>query len=557
MKKTISILLIAVLAFALLTACGSKNEAADAAAAGAATPDSAPAAEAAPAEEAAAPTGHINALLTSEPSSLDCARFLGIVDRVILHNITEPLTRIVDGIVTEAGAEKVDVSDDGLVYTFHIRENYWSDGVRVTANDYCWALLRESDPANAWSFASDFFSIEGFEERYNGEDRAIGVAPLDDDTLVITLDAPNPAFLSTVDIFPCRQDMVDMYGDAYGAEAESVLSCGPFVLDSWVHNSALEFSKNELYWDAENVALDGFTDVIITDEGAQMASLENGSLDYAAVSAAEYAEKFAARDDMYELDVTTDRTNMLVFNCVDEVFSNAKIRQAFSLALDRDLVVEIVANGLGAPAYGLVPTVCFVGDVNFRDATPEPLLALAEENPDARALLVEGMEEAGLGSDPAALTVTLSYGGTDATARTNAELYQQLWQTALGVTVDIDFNESATHLANVREGSYQIASVGWGSTYEPQFQLSRWATPTGGQSRWINDEYVTLVSEGSANTDDAGRLSAYQQAEALLVQDAAIAPLYYNESRTFAYSYVGGIPENPFDTTGMKTYTVG
>ena len=166
------------------------------------------------------------------------------------------------------------------------------------------------------------------------------------------------------------------------------------------------------------------------------------------------------------------------------------------------------------------------------------------------------MEELGLGSDPAALTVTLSYGGTDATARTNAELYQQMWQSALGVTVEVSGNDSATHLANVREGSYQIATVTWGSTYEPQFQLSRWATPTGGQSRWVNEDYVGLVSGGSADTDDAGRLAAYQQAEALLIGEAAIAPTYYNESRTFAYNYVSGIPENPFDTTGMKTLAV-
>ena len=248
---------------------------------------------------------------------------------------------------------------------------------------------------------------------------------------------------------------------------------------------------------------------------------------------------------------------MLVFNCEDEVFSHIKIRQAFSLALDRELLVEIMASGLGEPAFGLVPTVCYVGDVNYRKFTPEPLLALVEANPDPQALLIEGMEEAGIGSDPAALTVTLSYGGTSAAARTNAELFQQMWQTALGVTVEIDFNESATHLSNVREGNYQIASVAWGSTYEPQFQLSRWATPTGGQSRWVNEDYVTLVSEGAANTDDAGRLAAYQEAEALLIGEAAIAPTYYNESRTFAYRYVRGIPENPFDTTGMKTLSIG
>ncbi|MBQ7435750.1 MAG: peptide ABC transporter substrate-binding protein [Oscillospiraceae bacterium] len=494
----------------------------------------------------------INALITSDPSTLDCARFLGIIDRNILHSITEPLTRIENGIVTPAGAESWTVSDDGLTYTFTLRENQWDDGERVTARDYVYALRREADPKNAWSFASDFFSIVNFEAAFNGAaaPSEIGALAEDDRTLVITLNAPNPAFLSTVDIFPCRESDVEAFGDSYGSEAGTVSSCGPFKMDTWVHNSELSFSRNAQYWDAEHVLLDGFTDQIIPDESAQMASLENGSLDYATVSTPEYAAKFDAHVDLYVLNITTDRTAMIVFNCEDPVLSNAKIRQAFSLALDRELIIEITNGGLGTPAYGLVPTVCYVGDVNFREATKEPLLALLDTDP--AALLLEGMEEAGLGADPSKLTLQFTWRDTSATGRTYAELYQQMWEDALGVKIEIDFNESA--LASIREGNYQIGSVGWGSTYEPLFQLSRWST--GGQSRWVNADYAALVSEGSASMDDAVRLAKYQQAEAMLVTEAAIAPTYYNATQTYAYTHVDGIPTNPFDTTGMKTFFI-
>ena len=494
----------------------------------------------------------INALITSAPSTLDCARFLGIIDRNILHSITEPLTRIENGIVTPAGAESWTVSDDGLTYTFTLRENRWDDGERVTAGDYVYALRREADPKNAWSFASDFFSIANFEAAFNGEAALseIGAAAEDDSILIITLNAPNPAFLSTVDIFPCRESNVEAFGDSYGSEAGTVSSCGPFKLDTWVHNSELSFSRNAQYWDAEHVQLDGFTDQIIPDESAQMASLENGSLDYATVSTPEYAAKFDARDDLYVLNITTDRTAMIVFNCEDPVLSSAKIRQAFSLALDRELIIEITNGGLGSPAYGLVPTVCYVGDVNFREATKEPLLAFLGNDP--AALLLKGMEEAGLGSDPSKLTLKFTWRDTSATGRTYAELYQQMWEDALGVKIEIDFNESA--LASIREGNYQIGSVCWGSTYEPLFQLSRWST--GGQSRWVSADYAALVSEGSASMDDAARLAKYQQAEAMLVTEAAIAPTYYNATQTYAYTHVGGIPTNPFDTTGMKTFFI-
>ena len=187
--------------------------------------------------------------------------------------------------------------------------------------------------------------------------------------------------------------------------------------------------------------------------------------------------------------------------------------------------------------------------MNYRENAPEPLEALESAVSDPKALLVEGMQEAGLGADPSALTVTFTYSDTSAKGRTDAELYQQLWRDVLGVEVKIDFNESAT--ASIRAGEYQVGSVGWGSTYEPLFQLSRWST--GGQSFWVNDAYAALVAEGAASLDEAVRLEKYRQAEELLITQAAIAPVYYNASRTYAYDYVGGIPLNPFDTTGMKT----
>ncbi|MDE5993321.1 MAG: peptide ABC transporter substrate-binding protein, partial [Oscillospiraceae bacterium] len=255
MKRKLTLILTAVLALFMMSACGGQTN----------TNSNIDTASDGNAEK------YINTFIASDPSTLDCARFLGIVDRVALHSITEPLTRIQDGVVTAAGAESWDVSDDGLVYTFHLRENYWEDGQQVTAEDYAYALRRQSDPANAWSFASDLFSIVNFENVYNGDAdaSALGVNAQDDNTLVITLSEPNPAFLSTVDIFPCRRSDVEANGDTYGSEAGTILSCGPFKLDSWVHNSRLDFSKNELYWDKDNVGLDRFTDLVIDDEGAQ------------------------------------------------------------------------------------------------------------------------------------------------------------------------------------------------------------------------------------------------------------------------------------------------
>mgnify|MGYP002856740641 CR=1 FL=1 len=160
MKKIVLFILAAVIAVSFLTACGAKQSGAVATESGGAALQNAEPASSESHEEASplpVDSGepdteqHLNTLISSDPSTLDCARFLGIVDRTILHSITEPLTRIENGVVAEAGAESVEVSDDGLVYTFRLRENYWNDGERVTAGDYAYALTREA--------ATYFFTI--------------------------------------------------------------------------------------------------------------------------------------------------------------------------------------------------------------------------------------------------------------------------------------------------------------------------------------------------------------------------------------------------------------
>lgn len=497
---------------------------------------------------------YLNCLLDSEPSSLDVAKYMDIQSRSVLWNILEPLTRIEDGQVVGAGAESWEVSEDGTTYTFTLRENYWSDGKQVVAGDYLYALQREADPENAWSLASDMSSIANFSAIFEGsaDISELGVEAPDDKTLVITLEGPDGAFLTNVDIFPCRQDIVEQYGDSYGSEADEIVGCGPFNLTEWVHSSSLTFEKSDTYWDKDSVNLDTFTFYIMEDLNAKMSSFENGSLDYVSVSNSDYIAKFSADSNLVSKQVSAARTYMLVFNCADEVFANQKIRLAFALSIDRESLATVVTGGTAVPATGLIPPESSVGGVSFRDSAGDLVSALAEEYPDPKALLIEGMEELGLGSDPSQLTVDFAWGSTSSDARTYAELYQQMWQDALGVNVTLTFNDSTTHRTNINSGDYQIASTSWGANIEPWFQLSRWANQKGGQSNWVNSEYLELVNAGAVELDDEKRLDLYRQAEELLVSEAAIAPVYWTGSIRFSYSYVTNFTENPFDTVGMK-----
>ena len=124
--------------------------------------------------------------------------------------------------------------------------------------------------------------------------------------------------------------------------------------------------------------------------------------------------------------------------------------------------------------------------------------------------------------------------------------------------MELEFNDRAPRRATEVPVDFQMASMSWGANYEPQFQLSRWSTEVGGQSRWKNAEYVSLVNEATQTADDQKRLELYGQAEELLIREAAIAPVYFQASRRFYYSYVNGLNGNTFDTTSFKgVYTSG
>lgn len=501
---------------------------------------------------------YLNVLISAEPSVLDVVRFLGVVDRNILNNILEPLVRIENGVLTPAGAERWEVSEDGLTYTFYLRENYWNDGVKVVAEDYANTIRRWADPANAHVFAADSYCIKNFEKVNKGElpVSEVGVEAIGDDVLKLHMEYINVALLSTVTFWPERADVVAEFGDKLGTEAHYLKCCGPFVLDDWIHNSELKFVKNEKYWNVDNVKLERWSFHIIPDTNAQYASLENGSLDYLGVSDQDYIDKFRQRDDMSEMLNTSARTSMVIFNCKDDVFKNVKVRQAFSLAINREEISEVLNAGLSTPAYGMVPPACIVGQYNFRESVTEPLRKLAEQYPDPKALLSDGLKELGMSGDPSELTVTLNWGSTSANARTNAEYYQQMWQDKLGVTVELEFNDSATHLAKLKQGDFQMGLTSWGAYAEPQFQLSRWST--GGQSHWERPEYAALLSQAVQTVDDTARLEIYKQAEEMIINEAAIAPVAYTTSLTFYYNYVKGLSTNPFDTAGMKNlYTSG
>lgn len=510
-----------------------------------------------------------NTYITAEPSTLDVSRRSDTYSSSILTNTTESLVRTElhgdEYVNTPADAETWDVSDDGLVWTFHLNKNAkWEDGEPVTAQQYVYSLQRSSDPATGCPNAFFLQPIKNFSAVNSGElpvDQ-LGVEATDDNTLVITLEAALPAYLNMLSgtiYYPQRQDIVEKYGDKYGAEAESFISNGPFKVESWTHNSSIVLVKNENYWDAENVKLEKIVFSIMGDENTYYNAFETGDLDYVSTGSAEWLQRFESNSANAKIQYPGATLSYAFYNCADQLFQNANIRKAFTLAIDRDEINEMCFSGLRTPTYGWVVPSMSVGETNFREDAGDLIKEMQEQlkadGKTAKDLLLQGMSELGLGDDPSTLKVTFSLAGTSDWYRTLGDFLQQTYLAELGVNVEISFSEWGIFSDNVNKGNYQIGFMGWGAYYnDPYDTLSLFVSSTDAiMTNWASDEYDALIAKGSTTMDDAERLKIYEEAEKMVIEDECVAsPFATNNYNIFVKDYVKNYPTGAFDKSGLK-----
>ena len=246
---------------------------------------------------------YFNGYLSSEPTTLDSVTGNDTYSSSILTNAMEPLTRLAEkdgeNVREGAAAESWESNEDGTVWTFHLRDNKWSDGQPVTANDYVYAITRvltpETGSPNSWLLTC----VKNANAVLAGEmdPSELGVKAVDDKTIEFTLESSTPYFLALTDtrvMMPQRQDIVEQYGESYGAEASNMVYNGPFKLETWTHNSELILVKNDQYWDAENVNLQTINYKIMNDENTIFNSFTNGSIDSCGCGTPEWMQKFEA-----------------------------------------------------------------------------------------------------------------------------------------------------------------------------------------------------------------------------------------------------------------------
>lgn len=490
----------------------------------------------------------------------------------VLSQVQEGLFRIFtdengNATVENAGCEEYSVSEDGLVYTFKLREQKWSDGQPVTAQQYVDSIKRLLNPENAFAYAFMAYDIKGAEEYYNGNGSAdeIGVKAIDDATLEITLKAAIPFFvkkLTNVCFYPVRQDVIDAGGESYATDYTKQVYNGPFVIESRILDNEMVLTKNESYWDADNVKLEKVTLKVVAEAATQSQLLEAKSLDVVEAKT-DYISKWQSMVDngtLVSSSVVKPTSNYVVFNQhtggPSGLMNNAKIRLALSLAVDREELNEVIYSGQNTPAYGLVPFNMLSGDVEFRSEAEEPLKAVMDKYDTEEKwveLLKEGLKEEGKSTDDLKkVELVLLSLASDTQNESFLEYMKQTWESKLGITVTVNIcPDSATFVSERDANKYDVYNMGWNGDYDdPMTFMELWNTESGYakfMGGYSDPEFDEMFASLSTITDSAERTELYKNMEQNLVaENAGMAPLYYGNSQFFVQKYVKNLSTPTF-----------
>jgi len=451
-----------------------------------------------------------------------------------------------DGGTIPGAAESWSVSDDGLVYTFTLRDHNWSDGTPVTADDFVYSLQRILLPENAAEYASLLYTIQNAEAVNSGEAGAetLGVRAVDDKILEITLQAPAPFFIDQLThytSFPVPQHVVEEHGNDW-IKKDNIVSNGPYVLNEWLPNTHVILDKNPNFYDADNVQIDQVIFDPNEDRSAVQKSFRAGELDI--------VKDFASDQIDWLRENLPDETHIAPYlgiyyypiNTAKEPFNDKRIRQALSMAIDREAITEKVLKTGEVPAYSFVPP----GTGNY-SAGPSYVswkdTPYAERVQQAKALLAE----AGFGPDNP-LKFTLSY-NTSENHKRIAIAAGAMWKQ-LGVQVELFNSEVKVHYDSLKQADFDVARAGWIADYnDPQNFLYLLETRTGPNNygRFDNAEYNQLMEQAQVTTDLVERAKIMAQAEAIAMEEQPVMPIYYYVSKNLVSQAVKGWIDNTKD----------
>lgn len=493
--------------------------------------------------------GTLNMRNTMEPTSLNTLLATYAYDFTPINAMIECLYRDDENDVPQpAGAETVDISDDKLVYTFHLREDAtWSNGDPVVATDYEFAWQQALNPEVASDYAYMLYFIHNAEPYFNGEVEwsEVGVKVIDDYTLEVTLDNPLPY---ATDLFafptlaPINQKFYEEVGaDKYATDAEYFCCNGMYELTEWSHNSQIVFQKREDYWNADAVGPDEIVYKIITDSQAGLNSYLSREIDYTDLDSGEVVQQAEAAG--FEVGVKPARSSYyLIVNTEDEFMSNQNLRLALAYSIDKQALVDTVYQNDNQPMTSFTPPAIMgaagADGPSFQEALLEERGEMYPASGDlekAQEYLQAALEELGCTVDE----LNLSIDCADDSLRLNcATFLQEQWRQNLGIeNIAVNSMQTKQVSANRQSGDYCMSLGGWSPDYNDAINfLDLWVTDGGNNdSFWSNEEYDNLIAQATAEADEEVRQQYLFDAEEILAAEMPVIPLYW-QCQNYSYN---------------------
>ena len=481
----------------------------------------------------------------ADPETLDQHKTSTTYEAHVLRDLYEGLmiydaaAKVIPGV-----AESHEVSEDGLTYTFSLRDDArWSNGDPVTAGDFVFSLRRIMDPATRAKYANILYPIKNAEAINDGtmEPSELGVRAVDDKTLEIVLEQPTPFFLELLTHqtgLPVHPPSVEEHGDDF-VRPENIVTNGAYTLQSFVPNDKIVVVKNPEFHAADSVAIDEVHFYPTEDIPAALRRFQAGELDSNSDAPGEQYDfmretlgdqfRVAPYLGTYYYTIKTDKPP----------FDDVRVRQALSMVIDREFLAEEIMPGF-VPATSFVPE----GIGNYAAMPPQFSFAdasILDREDDARALL----EEAGFGADNP-LEVEIRY-NTSTDHANVATAIADMW-SAIGVETTFVNADTATHYALLRDGGdYDVARAGWIGDYnDPQNFLFLYESDNDGfnYSRFKNPEYDALMEQAETEQDLEARAAILAEAERLLLDQVGVVPLLYYASESLVSDRLKGWEDN-------------
>lgn len=482
-----------------------------------------------------------------EPDTLDPHHASGTWENRIIGDMFMGLTtEAADASVIPGAAESWTVSDDGLVYTFTLRDHSWSDGTAVTADDFVFAMRRLLEPETAAEYASIMYTLKNAkalnEASMEGMEN-LGVAAIDDRTLEITLEYPAPYFIEQLThytAFPIPKHKIEELGEDW-VKPENIVSNGAYTVTEWVPNTHVRSEKNAAFYDADNVAIDSVVYYPSEERNAATKQFRADEIDLQYDFASEQIDWL--KENMPDETRVSPYLGIYYYpiNTAKPPFDNVDVRQALAMAIDREAITDKVLKTGEIPAYSFVPP--NAGDygepayVDWQDLSYEDRVAEAKE-------LMAG---AGFGPDNP-LELQLRY-NTSENHKKVAIAVAAMWKQ-IGVQAELFNAEVKVHYNDLQQGNFDIARAGWIADYnDPQNFLYLMETDTGplNYAQFSNADYDSLMDQADVETDPAKRNDLMRQAEAIAMAEMPNIPINYYISKNLVSSRVQGYIDNTKD----------